>query len=110
MPESAFLLKGLLLGVSGAGFSLWVFQQLQVMKFQRALRDDPTLAEALVDERYRHAVLRAQAAAYWILLCTAGVLMGWAAFFPLSGRIAAQLLLIVAVCSATIALLIYDRE
>lgn len=110
VPESAYPLKGLLLGVSISGFWLWFFQQLQVMKFLGLLKRDPALAEALTDERYQHAILRAHATGFWVLLCTAGVLMAWSLFFPLSGKIVAQLFLIVAVCSATIALLIYDRE
>lgn len=110
MTEATFPLKGLLLGVGLSGFGLWFFQMLQVVKFQGVLKRDPALAQALTDERYEHAILRSHATTFWVLLCTAGGLMAWSAFFPLSGRIAAQLFLIIAVCSATIALLIYDRE
>lgn len=99
-----------LLFIGLAGAALWVFNMIRLQSFIRAMKNDPALAQALGDERYRHAVLRSYAAAFWTLLITSGLLALWSAFLPLSGRVAAQLFLVVGVCSAQIALLIYDRD
>src|SRR5439155_11861901 len=97
-----------LLGVAGAG--IWVVQTFKNTSFLKALKRDPALAQTLNDERYQQARTRAFAAGYFALLVTAGLLLLWSLAFPLPGRIAAQRFLIVAVCSAMIALLMYDRE
>ncbi len=97
-----------LIGLAGA--ALWIFSMVKSHLFIRAMKRDPALAVALNDERYMQAILRSHAAAFWTLLLTSAALLLWSLYFPLSGRVAAQLFLVVAVCSAMIALLIYDRE
>lgn len=107
LPRAARIV--LVLSAVAGGF-LWILSMWKVMQFIKLMKRDPALAEALNDERYRHAILRSHAAAFWILLLTSGALLLWSLYLPLSGRVAAQLFLVVAVCSAMIALLIYDRE
>ena len=98
-----------LLGVAGAG--IWVVQTFKNTSFLKALKRDPALAHPVRrGARRTSRWTRAFAAGYFALLVTAGLLLLWSLAFPLPGRIAAQCFLIVAVCSAMIALLIYDRE
>ena len=92
-----------------AGF-VWIFCMWRMQRFMRITRRDPALPHVLNDERTMQMVSRALVAGFWMLLATAAVLVGWSTFLPLSGRVAGQIFILVGVCSAMIALLIYDRE
>lgn len=92
------------------GWVIWSIHLLKMSNFQKLLKRDPALREALNDERIRQLRLRAFFAGYWALLCAIGVFYGLSLFLPLPGSVVAQILLIVGVCSPMLALLIYDRN
>src|SRR5438046_9432771 len=58
LPRQA---RGVLLVGGVVGFGIWVAQNFMSGQFRRALKRDPAAAQALSDEGYQHALLRAHA-------------------------------------------------